>query len=188
MKQDAKKNPNRKQRAQRIQLNVNQSSVFETRKIPHTAKVSKEVFVKGFEDASADWRLRRHMAQHHLLPKDFSLFLGNKTWPTLDENKLRRRAAAWRWVVTLATAPEQPSHQKENILAALFSRLLLQKQIIKKVGSDTIYASLGNYSWAAMVMPLAVETDGNTTVSLFPPTLPQGMCSGSMSPTRINGK
>ena len=47
---------------------------------------------------------------------------------------------------------------------------MLQNQIIKKVDSGTIYASLGNFSWAALMIPLAVEPDGSATISFFPHT------------------
>ena len=90
--------------------------------------------------------------------ESLSKMMGNKVWKTVTEDNLRRSAAAWRWLEAIASGNVLAS----NIDAALFSRWFTSEILIQQ-NEDAVVASLGNYSWGVLMLPLKEYVEGGVT-------------------------
>ena len=84
--------------------------------------------------------------------------MGRKDWKTVSEDNLRRSAAAWRWLEVIASG----ERLAPNIDAALFSRWFTSGILIQHK-EDPVVASLGNYSWGVLTLPLTKYIEGEVT-------------------------
>ena len=65
------------------------------------------------------------------------------------------KAAAWHWLHEGAGL--HVGGPPVNLAAGLFSKIMVLGVVVRKVGSDNFWASLGNASWGALVWPLRVD-------------------------------
>jgi hypothetical protein len=130
--------------------------------VPHPAKVTRTHFIDKFYAASGTYHFGRHNPTRHTIDKSWSKMLGVKTWPTVSEETLRPRVAAWSWLEALAGGLTSP------IEAALFSKLAPQGLLLKK--GTAVFASLGSYDWAVLVVAVkAIELLDGTAAYVFNP-------------------
>ena len=144
LKLDAKKNANGKQRSGRMQEKVINSGILEGKGMQHYAAVTKDSFVDAFRDADASSKRRYHFPTKHKLDKSFSTLMGDKHWGTVNEDALRRKAAAWNWLEMRAGGTAQGA-----IGDALLSRLVMNMTVL--VRGEAVFFSFGSYSWGALV-------------------------------------
>ena len=147
---------------------VAQSGVLESRGIPHPAKVDQRAWTAtggklGRAALLLQRRGNRHNCQRHALPKMWTNLLGPKTWGTCSEVASRTAVAAWQWLhvgrlelTALAAAQGRPA---PRLCDALMTRLLMDDMVVQS-GDGLVWASLGNYSWSALLYPLAVVDEG----------------------------
>ena len=69
VKNDSKKNVNRKQRAGRMMDKIAHSKIFEDRNMPHNSAITQDLFLEGFAGASAVYRKRQHCPERHIVDK-----------------------------------------------------------------------------------------------------------------------
>ena len=138
-------------RLQHVFLN---ESLFEKRNIRHTAKVSREYFVREYPNALAQSQGARFKCQAHRMTEKWYEILRKKTWKTISEVTLRTDVAAWTWLQsghTLASA-----EQAVSLRAAKFSKLAQPEMLLRRVSDGNHYLCLGNAVWAALVWPSEV--------------------------------
>ena len=85
--------------------------------------------------------------------------LGPKTWGTCSEVTSRTAVSAWQWLhvgrlklTALAAAQGLPAPM---LCDALMTRLLMEDMVVQS-GDGRVWASLGNFSWSALLYPLEV--------------------------------
>ena len=146
------------------------SGILEARGLSHTSRVTKSCWMSSGGHRSggllrAPTNGSRHFPQKHKLPGNWALLMGKKVWDTSTEANSRKSLAAWHWFQEgRALAPAQ-GNNPPKLCDALLTRLLHADMVLERRGS--IYASLGNYSWSALVYPLYVlhtDRDGHRTV------------------------
>ena len=133
-------------------------------KQPFTAKVNQRAW------AATGGKLRRralllqrrghrHNCQRHALSKMWTKVLGPKTWGTCSEVTSRTAVSAWQWLhvgrlklTALAAAQGLPAPM---LCDALMTRLLMEDMVVQS-GDGRVWASLGNFSWSALLYPLEV--------------------------------
>jgi hypothetical protein len=122
VKNDSKRNSNRKQRAARIQDKIIHSKILEQRGIPHYAALNKQMFVRDFAAASASYGVMPHDPKRHLLSKKWSQLFKPKQWGTITEETLRLTAAAWQWLTELAVPREIPLRVDDALFTKMVTR------------------------------------------------------------------
>ena len=140
MKNDSKRNSNRKQRAARIQDKIIHSKILESRDIPHYAALTKHLFVRDFAAASALYGAMPHDPKRHLLSKKWSQLFKPKQWGTITEETLRLSAAAWQWFTELAVPRDSPLRVDD----ALFTKMVTRETGRQYVTYIYIYISKSN--------------------------------------------
>ena len=157
-KLEAKRAPNKKVDANRLQDIIINSQVVERRDIKHNAMVTKETFLSKWRGKHNLLRLHkgRHAARKHRLPREWSEITAAKSWRTSSEVTDRVAASAWHWLLQLAPGRPLAGFQVRD---ALLSRWILPNVIFKKHGDDARHwASLGrgyhyktySVSWALL--------------------------------------
>ena len=129
--------------------NAIHSGQLEKSEIPHYAAIDRELYKKHFNDARGKYAMRKHFPTKHQLHKSWSTVMGPKTWPTVSEETLRQRAAAWQWLVHMAGLD---AGSRGDLDAALMSRVMVHGMLVSK--GDVFWFSLGNYSWAVLALRL----------------------------------
>ena len=85
--------------------------------------------------------------------------LGPKTWSTVSETTSRTAVSAWQWLhvgrVRLAALAAAHGRPAPNLCDALMTRLLTDDMVVQSE-DGRVWASMGNYSWAALLRPLEV--------------------------------
>lgn len=156
-KLDVKGRSNKRQPGHHLQHTVISSQVLESRRIPHSVKVTKESFM-------AKWRHRsklkndrgRHDACKHRLPRAWSNIMSTKQWRTTNEATDRTSASAWRWLRQFA--PGGAPRAGIGLQDAMLSHWVLPMTIFKKLGDDSPYmASMGRGKWSILAWPMNTE-------------------------------
>lgn len=98
VKTDSLANANRKQNAMQIQNVLINSGMFESRGIPHTARLDKTIFKRRWKKTKMPKPGVIFNSRVEKLPSFYSKIMGVKTWPSLSEDALGRSAAAWQWL------------------------------------------------------------------------------------------
>ena len=158
------------------------SGVVETRKVKHTSRVTKEMWLSrgGWrqpvpsirsctsteqQQGQTPPRGHRHYSQKHRLPKQWTLLMGRKVWGTSTEANHRQCLAAWHWFQVGRFRGAVPGVCAPKLGDALLSRLLTCEMVVERGGC--VFASLGNHSWAALLYPLHIlhsDTNGRRTI------------------------
>ena len=151
------------------------SGILETRNVKHTSRVTKQAWLSRggplhqrratTNSSIGDRQRHRHYSQRHRLPKRWSELMGKKVWGTCTEANHRKCLAAWHWYQVGRPSSTVPGGQPPKLADALLTRLLSCEMVIQR--GDLLFASLGSYSWGALVYPLHVlqaDTDGLRTL------------------------
>ena len=150
------------------------SKILESRNLRHTSMVTKQAWLsrggplhqrRATALASAQGKRRhRHYSQKHRMPKRWSELMGKKVWGTSTEANHRRCVAAWNWYQVGRPSSTAPGGQPPKLADALLTRLLSCEMVVQR--GDLLFASLGSYSWGALVYPLHIlhaDSDGLRT-------------------------
>ena len=144
--------------------------MFENRKIKHAPLVGKDCFLAKYKGTEVARKFgRRFRAKNHKLPGEWRKIMNKKTWKTFSEDSFRKDIAAWVWMQEghPAFAPTQGI----TIESALFSKLWQPRMVVRSKGNNTLYASLGNYAWAAMAWGMRVfSTEADAWIFQLNPT------------------
>ena len=98
------------------------------------------------------------------MPKRWSELMGKKVWGTCTEANHRRCVAAWNWYQLGRPSSTAPGGQPPKLADALLTRLLSCEMVAQR--GDLLFASLGSFSWGALVYPLHIlhaDSDGLRT-------------------------
>lgn len=99
VRNDARANMNKGQTFAQIQQVIVGSRGFESRRIPHPAKLTKEAFKTRWKRTSGKCSFRSaFVAKSERLPEKYSRIFGAKKWDTVSEQSLHRSASAWELV------------------------------------------------------------------------------------------
>ena len=91
--------------------------------------------------------------------------MGKKVWGTCTEANHRKCLAAWHWYQVGRASLTVPGSPPPKLCDALLTRLLQSDIVVERRGS--LFASLGNHAWGALVYPLHVlhsDPDGLRTI------------------------
>ena len=91
--------------------------------------------------------------------------MGTKNWNTSTEATHRTSLAAWQWYQVGRQRLTVPGSAPPKLCDALLTRMLDIEMVVEEGGC--VFASLGNYSWAALLYPLHVlhaDSDGLRTI------------------------
>ena len=96
MKADAKKTGRSGKRKNiTLQDSLQNSKVFENRKINHAAKVSRDYFLAKYKATKMNRKFaKRYRAKNHKLPSEWKKITSRKTWKTFSEDSFRKDIAA----------------------------------------------------------------------------------------------
>ena len=156
---DSKKGRTSKRKALRQQSVAVASPIFVNRRIPHTAEVTIEQWLRESSKPLLQRRVLNHLSSKHKMSREWAKLLGTKAWPTCNETASRRGVAAWEWLqhghedaqtIALAQGRAPPS-----LDTGLFSRLVIGLQLVQ-CPDGTVAASLGHGAWALLLFPLDV--------------------------------
>lgn len=99
VRNDARANMNKGQTYAQIQQVIVGSRGFESRRIPHPAKLTKNAFKTRWKSTSGKCSFKSaFVAKSERLPPKYSCILGAKKWDTISEQSLHRSASAWELV------------------------------------------------------------------------------------------
>ena len=145
-----------------IQSVVGNSSVLETRKIRHPAKLTKKLFVRDWKNPKKRLSTelpRMQEAGRHKMGKHWHHVMGPKRWGTISETTLEQGAAAWRWFQHHASGMCESDVKLED---AYFSKFAVAHEIFTKNKNDEnsdaeekeYFLCLGHSTWACLMWPL----------------------------------
>ena len=125
------------------------------RKIKDAAAVSKEIFVAEFKKTPDGVHWMDHESRRHLLPKEFNRMLrpGFKPWKSLTDDNILQAVASWNWVHEYFRT-HRGRNDDVGIGGSKMSKLMLPLMIARHKSADVVYASMGNYLFAAIVLVL----------------------------------
>ena len=138
-----------------LQDSLLHSKVYESRRIQHTPEVKRDYFLGQYRSLKTKARfVRRFRAKNHKLPAQWKKITNNKTWQTFSEDTFRKDVAAWVWLQEghPALAPTQGI----KLDSAMFTKLCMPGFALRSKANNTLYASLGNYVWSAMVWSMRI--------------------------------
>ena len=167
---EAKTNKNKRLSPEHVQEVVRDSGVLESRNIPHTTALTRELFLERCAQTSAQNTHNRFKSCFHKLPKKWHDVMGEKNrkdWPSMTEETLERAAAAWAWLRFYDS--EQLGSKSIMIGAAIMSKLALPHLILLPGPGESPMLCLGNATWACLMWPLHEEQVGHSIV--LPPAL-----------------
>jgi hypothetical protein len=182
IRRDANKGASKMRCTTRVQDVATATGVLEERHVAHTARVTKEHFVRHFKTARASGGCKRHYPARHTLPMRLAGIMGRKVWHTVAESWSRKGIAAWEWLQNGHANPCPNAGPGARTLdSALFSRLVASEMVLLNLQSGNLMASLGNASWAVLLWPVdLLESDihGMRTMQL---RAPAGACFGHIT-------
>ena len=189
IRRDANKGASKMRCTTRVQDVATATGVLEERHVAHTARVTKEHFVRHFKTARASGGCKRHYPARHTLPMRLAGIMGRKVWHTVAESWSRKGIAAWEWLQNGHANPCPSAGPGARTLdSALFSRLVASEMVLLNLQSGNLMASLGNASWAVLLWPVdLLESDihGMRTMQL---RAPAGACFGHITdPSSVAG-
>lgn len=154
---DSKANSNKRLSKNHVQDIIVHSGVLESRGVPNRAKVGKDVFVREVERTRLRKTADKHECRKHKLPKKWSRILHpfSKPWPALNEDSIRKSAAAWNWLHRYCEERGSGLLHNVGIGAARLSKLMVACIVVRQKSTDLVLASLGNATWGALALPLA---------------------------------
>eukprot|EP00435_Cladocopium_sp_Y103_P032362 s602_g8.t1 len=158
IRNDASGNANSRQSASHIMELVQQAGVLEGREINHVASLQKEWFLEKWSSTKTDGVQFKSFKGHAMrLDKVFSSIMGNKVWPTISEDTLRRSAAAWSFL-------RQVKDLGCRIADGPISGILQPKQVLQHVHSEEFVIVVKSCYWGFLSWPLVlVEHEGHVT-------------------------
>ena len=157
LREDSNSNVNRMMTNVHMQDKIMSSGVIEGRDVQHGPKVGKAQYIRNFRSTAGRSSSKKHYAHKHRMTRCWGEILKTKHWPTLAEETIRRSAAAFAWLRKWCSSLRQLSLE-----AALCSRLVGVGIIIRSTADGNIFVTCGNYSWAALALPVChLWTDGN---------------------------
>ena len=171
MKADAKKQGGAaKGKNITLQDSLQNSKVFEHRKINHKPNVSRQTFLEKFKATKLSRKFSsRYRAKNHKLPKEWKKITTRKTWKTFSEDSFRKDIAAWVWLQE--GRPALAATQGITLESALFSKLCLPLMALRLKSNNVLYASLGNIEQMPFLNPLFPPPPISRPHPPTPPTL-----------------
>ena len=120
----------------------------------------QDVFVREFAEASAKATSKKHKSSCHKLPEKFSRILrpGYRPWKALTDETFLKAVAAWNWIHAFFR-----DYRAFGIGSSKMSTLMQPLRIVRQLSTQLVYASMGNYQFAALALRLHMfEVDGST--------------------------
>ena len=143
---------------------MNHSNILESRGVRHTSRVAKRTWLseggplhqrRAMALAPAQGKGSRvHYSQTHKMTKRWCDLMGKKVWGTCTETNHRRCVAAWHWYQIGRRSLTPPEGRPPKLADALLTRLLSGEMVVQ--WGDSLFASLGSYTWGALVYPLHI--------------------------------
>ena len=91
-------NPNSRLGTREVQSLVETSLAFESRRIPHPARLDRGSFKSRWRSTKAENAQSVFQSGSMKLPKKFAGIMARKTWGTMSEETLSRSSCAWMWI------------------------------------------------------------------------------------------
>ena len=149
----SKGNNNDRLSAPTIQDVINHSNVMEPRNINHKVSVSKEEFCEEYSRTFARSHAANHSCQSHKLPQRCSRILrpGPKPWKSLTDDSILKAVASWNWLHAYFATYRAAG---VGIGGSKMSKLMLGLTVVRQVSSQPVYASMCNFTYAAIGLRL----------------------------------
>ena len=98
LRTEAKANAQQSLQPRELQGLVQTSNALESRDIGHPARLTKDIFLKGWKTTTSDYNFKKSFDSGTVkLPEFFAQLMAPKKWRTLSEETLSFSSGAWAW-------------------------------------------------------------------------------------------
>ena len=127
--------------------------------------LTKDTFVSEFKTTKNVGQSASHESSSHKMPPEFTAMTHPvKTWRSLTPDSVCKSAASWNWIHDYFAKYKATG---VSIGQSKLSKLLRPLTIVRHVPTDIVYASMGNYLYAALAVRLLCIIQNCTTYYKF---------------------